>query len=358
MKHDPFGGSSIGRRAACPGSYHQEQEAEAQGISIDAALDAADLGTLAHSRVPEDQPVDDLPEDLRWAVNWVRGALEVYLESAKEIYFERQMALWDRKKLISFGTADCIGVFSNSLRVIEFKFGRGALYKENIEWQGKFYAACAMQEFNKSQCEVIVIQPFCGGEQFRETYKSKREIVKEIKRIKKQCISHPEDLRPSLAACQWCKAKAICPAFSAEVLERLPSTVNQLNKLGSSKLARALEFAHLVLPWAKQVQSLARDRLNEGKEIDGWTLGERNVREVPNVFEARKATAGWLDAKAFADCCTASVGDLERAFVETQIKDGTTTKKEAKERFSFLMKDVITTTTQTYLKRKDTNGAV
>ena len=95
-----------------------------------------------------------------------------------------------------------------------------------------------------------------------------------------------EELVPTDKGCQWCRAKAICPALRKEALKDfevvLPETAEE------DDLARVMSNANLIENWIKAIRAEVERRLFAGITVKGYKLvqGKRGNRQWEKPAEA------------------------------------------------------------------------
>jgi hypothetical protein len=103
---------------------------------------------------------------------------------------------------------------------------------------------------------------------------------------------------PSPSACQYCRAKVICPSMRQKVQENArkefaPSTVIT---------PEMLDLATLASSWADAVQTAAKDQITKGSTITGWTMRQgrktRFWKDEKIVMEVFKDTKQAWDLKS------------------------------------------------------------
>ena len=350
MAHDEYGPSQAHRRVACPGSVRMERQARAAGISGD--TDEADEGTRMHLANNPSYPLDEFSEEQKFQIEKARKYIGEKLQGAGIVHYEESMTLIADEGMVTHGTCDVFGVYPDHVRVIDIKYGRSLMSVSSGDWQMKLYAAMAMQRCIYKRAEVWVYQPREDTD-FVAVYTDPLKIADEYADVIARCEAADAPCRPSPDACQWCLGKTICPAFQESLLT-LPATRPALEMLDPTKLAKALDFAKLVEPWAKQVRDHARKLALTGIAIPGWKLGERTNRQVSNVNEAFAAVGDCMSQEAFLALADVPIGALEDAYARKwrDVNQNGVSLKDGIARFRERMAGAITTTTQRYLKKE------
>jgi hypothetical protein len=99
----------------------------------------------------------------------------------------------------------------------------------------------------------------------------------------------PDTLVPSEKGCQWCRAKAICPALRTTVMDDFDTVVPET--ADQDDLARVMANANLIEGWVKAVRAEVERRLLAGEPVTGYKLvqGKRGNRMWTNPDDAEAA---------------------------------------------------------------------
>jgi hypothetical protein len=327
-----------------------ERAARAAGISSD--TEAADEGTDMHRANNPCVPLDGYTEEQRRQIEKARRYIADKLVGAQSIIYEHTMTLWDDEGAIHFGSVDVIGQYPDLVRIPDTKYGRSLMSAWAGEPQMRAYAAMGMQFYGVPKAEVFVYQPREDTD-FVAAYNHPEKIAADIRRAIRACEAPDAPLNPSPDACLYCLGKTLCPEFHEEVLT-LPTTRPALEALAPERVARALDFARLVEPWAKQVRDYARKLAVGGVEIPGWKVAERTTRRITDVNEAFDAVSDLLGQGKFLELVEVPIGGLEDYYARewVRVNQGAVTLKEGIARFRERMDGCIETTTQKYLKKE------
>jgi hypothetical protein len=226
-------------------------------------------------------------------VNHIRD-LELRLGTLK---VEQYVTVYKDKDIELGGTADVVAWNDekSTLVIADLKTGRG--YVDADSDQMKIYAIGAMRhaKIEFSNIELSIIQPHHGEPRTHKiTYKelndwAETQLTPAIQAIKKG----DTEPTPTESGCQWCPAKAICPAQRKgfEVIAAYPS-IEHLNKEGVNAaltalapevIADLLERAPLVEKFIDAVRDHAVKRIEAGEVIKGWQM------------TAKRAYRKWID---------------------------------------------------------------
>jgi hypothetical protein len=313
--HSEHSPSSLKEKAKCPG-FRNDQTRDKS---------AANRGVLGHLAV-EKENLDVIPPD----DPKLREAAELCLKYLKtlpagEVLRERRYPMLDQ-----FGHIDHIILHGKNAELVDYKFA----YGEYVADSPQFWAYCIGIWDAHNDVENItvhVLLPFRGVID-RETFS--RE--KDYDRLSAQTAAIIASARrddPSTyltgAHCAWCAKQATCPKLSSLALTIasnykadelvLPEPYDPANITDPHVMAFAKKAAPIMKSWAEKVDAAALDmRLNQGIEIPGFELAERNL-----PFKVTDAQAAWevvkakITPEAFAACAEVSIGALEKAIART-----------------------------------------
>lgn len=264
---------------------------------------------------------DDLALNVRDYVEYVRGMSgTVYLETRINYAHVLKVDLDE-----AFGTADCVIWDGNTIKVIDLKLGRRWVDVKN-NWQLTLYAAgivLSLEEVGEvvDRIELHIYQPRVSKAVSPHVY-TRQELDTQVQILREAAHRAQEAsatftgvknlewvekyLVPGEAQCQWCRAKAVCPALAAEADDFYPSSeesdddfdvVSVLQLTPEKDIADALARIPLVEIYIKAVRTEAFSRLAQGKSLPGYklTLGREGHRR-------------WKDEKKAVDYLTLGEG--------------------------------------------------
>ena len=182
-----------------------------------------------------------------------------------------------------FGTSDAIAIVDNVLHVIDLKMGKGVIVDAENNSQGMLYALGAVEEYGYlydfDKVVIHIYQPRVHN--FSSWEISIDDLLKFGQYVSEQASEALSDNAPRTVGnkqCQWCKAKANCPALkqhtekviSAEFddLEELPL----VDTLDNKTLATILDNKKLIESWLKAIEDHISDTLHSGGTFDGYKL--------------------------------------------------------------------------------------
>jgi hypothetical protein len=135
------------------------------------------------------------------------------------------------------------------------------------------------------------------------------------------------DRVPGEKQCQWCKAKANCPALynltqqtllqSFEVIEI--DSLPKLNTLNEQQLKLALDNRKLIESWLASVEQYATEQILDGKHIGGYKLVEgRSVRQWIDEESAANTLSERFDESEIYKKTFISVAQAEKLLGKKQ----------------------------------------
>ena len=230
------------------------------------------------------------------------------------------------------GTADCVAVKGQTLQIFDLKYGRGveveaerALEDDHgkavceINKQLGIYALAALDELDPGHMiygielvEVHIVQPrmrnFSTGSATVEKLENARERFLAQATLARELYDDPSKVDPEkhLCAsehwCRFCRAKAVCPAFTAATQRavqiafeeadgkaELPTKLKELPVPANPEgLAKAFDYLPLVRMWADAVDAEIMRRMTAGEAIPGLKLveGRAGIRKWRDTVEA------------------------------------------------------------------------
>ena len=301
--------SAATRWLSCPASIRLSEN-----IPYQPAGEAAQIGTAIHEvaetayltnaspydwigQTVKDIVITEQNADFAQAhVNHIRD-LELRLGTLK---VEQYVTVYKDKDIELGGTADVVAWNDekSTLVIADLKTGRG--YVDADSDQMKIYAIGAMRhaktEFNN--IELSIIQPHHGEPRTHKiTFKELNDWAATRLTPAIQAIRQGDtEPKPTEDGCQWCPAKAICPAQRKgfEVIAATPNlavmTKEEMKSLAttltSEQIADLLDRAPLVEKFIDAVRDHAVKRIEDGAVIKGWQM------------TAKRAYRKWIDETA------------------------------------------------------------
>ena len=205
-----------------------------------------------------------------------------------------------------FGTADCVMIGGTTMRVVDFKYGKGVPVTAEENPQMKLYAIGALVQYamlyHIDRVILTIAQLRLGEPDEWETTPDAliqwaAEYVKPRAELAYKGGGEPQPGEH----CRFCKAKAQCRAraednlAAAQAFSSRADTSSPVDArlLTYPEIGRALERAKPFIKWFKDIEEYALQSALEGKEIPGWKVVEgRSRRQFDNtdtVFEELQA---------------------------------------------------------------------
>ena len=321
MSHARLSPSSAERWMTCPGSVRLSEGIE------DTSGKYADEGTAAHEMAERilkgedghtllgkkaENGVEFTQDMLDDVVNYtgVIQALAQQTDAALFVEVKLPINTWtgelNDKGEPAKGTSDAVLVIGDELIVADLKFGRGVMVEANENKQLMLYALAALEEFELShgpfnRVRLMISQPRLHAlSEWTLTVDELLAFGEEVKAAAQLCNTPDAPLVPSEKACQFCRAKATCPALRAEVFEDIgiaPGSPGDFDDLtiptpdaytDAQWLGAALSKMSVIEAWCKAVRAEAERRLLAGEKVPGYKLvqGKQGNRKWADVAEA------------------------------------------------------------------------
>lgn len=293
--------SAAARWIACPASVQLSAK-----MPQSEAGAAAQRGTAIHSlsescfltsSTPEEWlniDVDGVRMDEE-AITYARKHLD-YIETEElrlgNVFVEQFVTAYESPAVRVAGTADVLGWSDDTGEFIigDLKTGRGWVDADSD--QMRIYALGGMRLAKKTfrTVTMTIVQPVHG------VNRSHTMTVPDLLRWEAQVLipavqaamSTSAEAVPSEAACQWCPAKAICPAHIEPF--NVMSVAQEPPALSDEQLTSFLDNISKVEAFIKALETYATKRIKDGAALQGWQMGPK------------KSTRKWTDE---ADAATA-----------------------------------------------------
>jgi len=293
--------SAAARWIACPASVQLSAK-----MPQSEAGAAAQRGTAIHSLSESCFLTSSTPEE--WlnidvggvrmdeeAITYARKHLD-YIECEElrlgNVFVEQFVTAYESPAVRVAGTADVLGWSDDTGEFVigDLKTGRG--YVDADSDQMRIYALGGMR-LAKKQFKTVtmtIVQPVHG------VNRSHTMTVPDLLRWESQVLipavqaamSTTAEAVPSEAACQWCPAKAICPAHIEPF--NVMSVAQAPEALSTEQLTSFLDNIAKVEAFIKALETYATKRIKDGASLPGWQMGPK------------KSTRKWTDE---ADAATA-----------------------------------------------------
>ena len=191
------------------------------------------------------------------------------------------------------GTADAVILTLDELIVIDAKFGRGVAVDAEENPQLLMYAAAAYMEhelaYDFQRVRVMIVQPrLDASPEWTTTIQGLQNFMAEAQFCAELTRQPDAPLVPSAKGCQWCRAKATCPAITNQIMDDFDNVVPET--ADERDLARVMANADMIEKWVKAVRAEVERRLLAGEPVPGYKLvqGKKGNRQWVNSDEAEE----------------------------------------------------------------------
>lgn len=350
--HARLSASGADRWARCPGSVKAEES------HIDKGSDFAAEGTTAHALADyclsngvvaascvgmtfEGRQVDaEMCEYVQQYVDYVCSF------SGEHFYEQRvDFSPWVPE---GFGTSDCIVIDAKNklLRVIDLKYGKGVRVDAENNYQAQLYALGAIDDMGflleVERVNIAIVQPRLDHiSEWEIPVSDLMSFAEHIKARAQLACKDDAERVPGEKQCQWCKAKATCPALydltqktlmqSFDVIQI--DTLPKAERLTDQQLKLALDSRKLIESWLSAVEQYATEQILDGKQLAGYKLVEgRSVRQWVDEQQAQLALAERFDESEIYKKSFISVAQAEKLLGKKQaaLLDSLVTKPQGK----------------------------
>jgi len=136
-----------------------------------------------------------------------------------------------------------------------------------------------------------------------------------------QALTPNAPRNPDEKACNWCKAKAQCPALQAFVEDVIGQQFDDLTvmpevaTLSLEQMTKVLKSKKLITSFIDAVEQLATDRLLSGQPMPGFKLVEgRSVRTIKDEAQVAQAliAKGYQQEQIYKPATLRGITDLEK----------------------------------------------
>lgn len=302
--HAKLSPSSAVRWMTCPGSVTLSEGIE------DTSSKNADEGTMMHAVAAKcletgtdaHQYIGDVDTDVGMTLDasqadniqfYVEHVRDIVTATNGELRVEQRLPIgWMTGEDGAHGTADAVIVTPDELIIVDAKFGFKEVSAEGNP-QMLMYAAAAYDElkvaYDFRRIRVVISQPRLDAKpEYTCTVDELNTFVDSVVAAAQATVTDTGKLVPSTKGCQWCRAKAICPALREDMLADFDAVVP--DTAHGDDLSRVMANADLIEGWIKAVRAEVERRLLAGTPVRGYKLvqGKRGNRmwEKPEAAEA------------------------------------------------------------------------
>ena len=304
--HAKLSPSSAARWMTCPGSVTLSE-----GIA-DTSSSNANEGTMMHAFAAKcletgtdaagyvgqtDKETglilqDKQAKDVQFYLDHVR---EIVAATGGELRVEQRLPIgWLTGEEGAHGTADAVIITFDELIIVDAKFGY-KLVDADDNPQLMIYAAAAYDElkvaYDFQRVRIAISQPrLLAKPEFTFGMDDLQQFIIEVAFSAEYARHNPEKYVPSNKACQWCRAKPICPALRQQVMDAFDEST-PLADTPDDGLAYVMDRADMIEGWIKSIRAEVERRLLAGEPVKGYKLvqGKRGNRMWANPDDAEAA---------------------------------------------------------------------
>lgn len=351
--------SGMQRIALCPGSWRAEKECPAEEESEDALM-----GTRLHKHMEDDTKPDDPSEAeaVEWCRNSVSRLREKYLadpdnQPPTDVEDLREIRMTDKQGQFS-GKPDRVLISGGKALIADYKFGRNQAPAVNGNLQLAALAVLVHQHC--PQVETVytaILQPYVSRQEPKVCRYDARQLAAAENYIRDAiAAARAEDapLRPSGAACKYCRAQASCPAAILQVQTVTALDINgHWEQWTPEKRREMYDWAKFASKWADAVKGKLEKDLNAEMAIPGLALTagkkEFKITDPTKAFvRLNELLPQTITQEAFTACCQVRVTDLGKlVYKGLNSENGKTTTKESGE----WMRDILAECSETKISK-------
>lgn len=353
VAHAKLSASGSERWLRCPGSVRAEE-----GI-VERLSSFAAEGTAAHELaelclISERSATSYLHSTLKESGWVVTEEMTMYVQEYVDYvgsvigtkYIEQQV---DFSEWVpdGFGTSDAIVIDqdTNTMHIIDLKYGKGIRVDADNNSQAKLYALGALSDFgffyNIDRIVCHIHQPRLDHVSVWEVRKDHLLSWAEYVRERAGLCELPDAPRVvGEKQCTWCKAKATCKELMRLTESALMADFDDVtiapkspDKLSIRDLRFALDNKKLIISWLDAIEDLAFERLTNGDAFDGYKLVVgRSSRSWGDEKAAEQMLSEELGDKAYAPqkMITPPVAEKLLGKKKAALLDGLITKSQGK----------------------------
>ena len=237
-----------------------------------------------------------------------------------------------------FGTSDAIVINGDTMTIVDLKYGKGIRVDAENNTQGILYALGAVNDygmlFDIKTINIVIVQPRLDHiSEWTIGIDELNRWGERLKQAAELALSENAPRSPGEKQCQWCRAKATCPALAKLTESTLMTSFDNLDtskpeQLTDEQLKTALDNKKLIVSWFDAVETLVTDRLSTGQVFNGYKL------------VAGRANRAWRDEATVAKVLSTVLSE-DTIYTRKMISPAQAEKELGKSRAE-LLEDLVT----------------
>ena len=312
--HAKLSPSSATRWLTCPGSVQLIDDLDEQGLLADDESAFAAEGTAAHefaATVLEKhiEPAllvstrDDWNDEMIPHIESYADHVLNLVDSVDAKLVIEARVEFDKWVPGGRGTTDAavIDFDGRTVHVIDFKYGQGVRVSAHENAQLKLYAAGILQSYAwASDFDTFVLTIVQPRKDSISTFELSREELERwltdvVAPAATLALSTDAPLVPSVDACRWCRARALCKARAEANLDAFRGALGvRADAMTPAELAKAISQSGDMKSWLKDIEAEGLRLAQSGVELPGYKVVRTRARRrwVPGQEEMIAATLG------------------------------------------------------------------
>ena len=288
-QHAKVTASGAHRWLNCPASI--ERERHFPNISNPAAIEGTKAHELAERKLKawlksgkrealecEDKVMQEATDGYR---DYIIELVNELNDSLLEVEVRLDLSSWIPE---GFGTSDACIISTDTLHIVDLKYGQGVRVDAPNNPQMRLYALGAIELYwpiyEFSRVKMHIYQPRLDHISTEEmNVEELRAWGESIKPIAKKAFEGTDEAK-SGDWCTFCRCRFTCRTRATEMFEVLEDQPKP-SFLSLNEVAAYLPKLDSAIKWAKDLQSYALERAVAGESIQGYRLGEgRSIRKI------------------------------------------------------------------------------
>ena len=268
---------------------------------------AAERGTAIHEMAElfwngKGVTTDD-EEGVKWAHEYCQYLRSI--KGTKKLEVNLTEALKTVHPLLG-GTGDAVilDLEDDQLHIVDLKTGRGVVKTDSIQLKAYALGAWIMMGRPETTINCHIFQPhFAQQLPAQYSYDDMVLFEMELKELAEKAEDPFQDPTPGYEQCKYCPARVTCPAIQEKAIEVAKVEFKPAEHLAD--LPELLDTAELLETWIDAVRDAAKDILNTGGFVAGWSMAKgRKMQKIkdaqavvelfnnnPAIFELKSITA-------------------------------------------------------------------